>query len=289
MNFTIDLSYDVIPNELEKDIINYINNNIQTTKYSKMSDDLINKIINHINSNKNYTYIIDNNMSLRDIIISINSSYIKNKMIKTYHKTLSKSSNISKDYNNKINILELSQKYDCSPLTILRIYLLSKYNKIQIKKYFNNPKLLNTYDREQFEVAKANDNYALVNQDSILEKATLFEQKIQVVLDDLNIIYKTQADLTEEQIKNNGFATSTPDFLILSNLTINNIPIKWIDAKNYYGANIKFIRSNIQEQTKKYIKLYGSGCIIFNLGFNELFIEDNILFLSYNSFIQLTK
>jgi hypothetical protein len=90
--------------------------------------------------------------------------------------------------------------------------------------------------------------------------------------------------LTKEQIITHGKAFSTPDFLIESELLINGNQIKWIDAKNFYGSNINFVKSKINEQTKKYINNYGNGSIIFNLGFNDSYSNPNILFLSWNSF-----
>ena len=38
------------------------------------------------------------------------------------------------------------------------------------------------------------------------------------------------------------------------------------------------------DQTKKYIKAYGSGCVVYKLGFNDEFAIGKILFLSYNAF-----
>jgi hypothetical protein len=54
-----------------------------------------------------------------------------------------------------------------------------------------------------------------------------------------------------------------------------------IDAKNFYGANIRFIKNKIIKQTRKYIETYGNGCIVFNLGYNEMLKINNVLFVSY--------
>jgi hypothetical protein len=197
---------------------------------------------------------------------------------------LSNVNKISHDYNNKIDILSLSKKYNGSPLNIMRIVLSKTNTKKQVKQLFNKPKLLNEYDNKQFIIAKNSDDFALVNQDETLKKATEFEKDIELILKKLNIKYKTQEELTEEQIISHGRAFSTPDFLIESELIINNKKINWIDAKNFYGSDIKFVKSNIDKQTEKYIKNYGSGCIIFKSGFNEKYQNPNILFLSYKSF-----
>ena len=124
----------------------------------------------------------------------------------------------------------------------------------------------------------------MVNQDEIQERAGQFERQIEDVLKKIGVKYKTQNQLTEEQIKSCGKAFSTPDFLIESELTINGHEIKWIDAKNFFGSNVSFVKTKINEQTKKYIKNYGKGSIIFNLGFNESYFDSNIFFLSWNAF-----
>ena len=204
-------------------------------------------------------------------------------MIKKHSYLISNSKKIIHDYENKIGILALSEKYDGSALNIMRVILSTNNSKERVKKLFNNPQLLNDYDHKQFLIAKENDDFALVNQDTIQEHAMNFEKQLEEILIKNKIKYKTQEDLTQEQIKSHGKAFCTPDFLIESELTINGNQIKWIDAKNFYGSNTNFVKSKINEQTKKYIKNYGNGSIVFNLGFNESYSNPNILFLSYNS------
>ena len=50
-----------------------------------------------------------------------------------------------------------------------------------------------------------------------------------------------------------GKAISTPDFLLNTPILLDDTEIKWIDAKNFYGSDSKFIKSKILKQTKKYI------------------------------------
>ena len=114
------------------------------------------------------------------------------------------------------------------------------------------------------------------------KESLLFEKDIEKLLIKNNIKYKTQDTLSDEQIKKYGKSICTPDFLILSQLVINGIDIKWIDAKNFYGSNNKFVINSIKKQTEKYIKSYGSGAVIFKLGCNEKLLFDNILCFDYN-------
>jgi hypothetical protein len=282
MNYNLEIN-DIIPDEVEKDIITLLNKKAPSC-YAIISEKeklfLEKNIINHNNYKKyNITY---------DIIKSIRSSYIKNKMIKRHHFLIKNTNSIIKDYKEGINILEISKKYDGSPLNIMRIILLKTNSKEKVKRLFNKPELLSENDFKQFTIAKKNDDFALVNQDEILVQSNLFEKKIENVLKKNNIDYKTQEELSNEQIKIYGKPINTPDFLLKSDLKINGKNIKWIDAKNFYGSNINFVKSKINEQTKKYINNYGQGCIIFNLGFNELYLENkDILFLSWQSFNKL--
>jgi hypothetical protein len=268
---------NVIPNEIEKKILNLINFTPPSC-YAKMTQSEIDILIHQFSKND----------ISQEQIQNIRSSYVKNKMIKQHKYLLKNTNKIIEDYENKMSILDLSKKYDGSPLNILRIILLKTNSKIKVKKILNNPKLLNSYDLKQYNIAKEYDVYALVNQDENLEKSLLFEKDIETILIKNNIEYRTQEELSVEQKKSHGYAFCTPDFLIQTDLKINNHPIKWIDAKNYYGSNIDFIKNNIKEQTAKYIKNYGMGCIVFKLGFNSNYsLNENILFLSWNSFKEL--
>jgi hypothetical protein len=91
--------------------------------------------------------------------------------------------------------------------------------------------------------------------------------------------------LAKEQMKNNNYPTNTPDFFILDDLNINGVKINWIDAKNFYGSNCKFIKNKIKKQTDKYLKEWGSGSIIFKLGFNSKLNFPGILLINYNSLL----
>lgn len=283
MRYIIQKIINVLPDKVEKEILNSINKKPPIC-YTKISDSEIKTLTNDIINKPNFKQY---DISIEQIQ-SIRSSFVKNKMIKNHPSLVKNTNKIINDYNNKTPILEISKKYDGSPLNIMRVILLKTNSKEKVKKIFNNPSSLNEYDYEQFNSAKNNDDFALVNQDETLKKATEFEKQIEKILIKNKISYKTQEELAQEQIKTHGKPFSTPDFLIESELIINDREIKWIDAKNFYGSNVKFVKSKIEEQTKKYLNNYGNGCIIFNLGFNETYSENpNILFLSWNSFKEL--
>jgi hypothetical protein len=279
------MKYNFICNFISDKIEKYIIGEINTKSpecYSRLSDEekinLQDKIINNKVLNKDKII----NM---EIINSIRSALIKNKIIRNHHFLIKNIINITKDYNSHMNILELTKKYDISPLNLLRTIFKNKYNDDIITLY-KKQKLLNNYDKEQLNIAIVNDNYALINQDKIQKDAILFENNIQSLLEKNKIKFKTQEELIYEQIKLYGYPKSTPDFLLDKNeeLYFNNIKINWIDAKNFYGSNIDFIKNKIKKQIKKYINNYGSGCIIFSLGYNEKLIFKNCIIIDFNSF-----
>ncbi len=269
-----------ILDKIEKYIISEINTQPPFC-YSRLSDE--EKIILQEKIIKNKILNKDNLINI-EIINSIRSSFIKNKMIKNHHFLNKNIVNITNDYTSHMNILELSKKYDISPLNLLRTLLKNKYKKDIITLY-ENLKLLDDFDHEQLIIAVKNDNFALINQDNIQNDAIIFENKIQSLLEKNKIKFKNQKDLVDEQIKLYGYPKNTPDFLIDKNedLFFNNIKINWIDAKNFYGSNIDFIKKKIKKQIKKYTDVYGSGCIIFSLGFNEKLKFENCIIIDYNT------
>ena len=251
--------------------------------YAPMSEKEIDNLFEKIKNKFKKTSIQIPEYFSEKIILSIRANLMREHMILTHKKLLSLKNNIINDYNNYMEILKLSTKYDGSPLNLLRIIFMRKYNK-KLTQLMVRDELLNSRDKKELDTAISNDLYALINQNEILKKSSDFEQLIQKILDSLGIRYKTQDDLAKEQIKKSNKATNTPDFLILDNLFINGIKINWIDAKNFYGLDNQYVKKRIKKQTKKYIDAWGSGAIIFNLGFGSKLKLNNILFIDYYSF-----
>jgi hypothetical protein len=245
--------------------------------------DINNVDINNVDEVKNVDYV---NKVNKELFISLRNSSIRYKMIIRHGILIKNTKKMVKDYNNKVDILTISKKYDGSPLNILRIIYKNIYPNLSFKTLVNdnNYNKLNEEDKKQFIKANENDKFAVINHDKMHEESLLFEKEIEKILIKNNIKYKTQEMLCKEQIKEHDKCISTPDFLILSKFVVNNTKIKWIDAKNFYGANNKFIINSIKKQTEKYVRLYGNGIIIFKLGCNEKLVFDNIICTSYNQF-----
>lgn len=278
--------YNIHLNSLDSKAEKFICSNLDLTpykSYSKISDDEIDKIYTNVVNKFKSSSIKLPEYFCPEIILSIRANLMRAHMIINHKKVISSEAKIISDYNNGMGVLELSTKYDGSPLNILRLVFSFKYEK-KLTKLIKSNDILSSRDAAQLDLAISNDLYALINQDQILKKSADFELKIQDILDKLGVRYKTQDQLAQEQIKKFEKATNTPDFLILDNLWINGQKINWIDAKNFYGLNTHYIRKRIREQTKKYLDAWGTGSIIFNLGFGSGLKIPGILFIDYCSF-----
>ena len=267
---------NIIPDEIEKFIIQKINKTPPESYGYIMESELdqVNKLIldkYKININKH-------------IIASIKSGYMKNYIIKNYFNLNKNSKDILKEYS-KDSVIKLSGKFNLSPMTIIRFVFNNIYHK-KLKELISS-NILSNYDRIQLDLAENNDIYVTLNQVDQGEKSELFEKQIaSEFLIKNNVEYKTQEQLTQEQMKKYGKAINTPDFLIISELIINSKKINWIDAKNFYGSNIDFIVTKIKKQIKKYLNTYGAGCIIFNYGFNSKLSFEDVIILDYESCLQ---
>ena len=280
----MNLVINPLDSSIEKMVLEKLNKK-PPGSYDKINTDELNHIYNQIINN--FTDVQTQNFSTK-IILSIRANMMREHMMLTHRKILSKEKSIITDYNSGINLKDLVSKYDGSPLNLLRIIFQAKYHK-KLTKIINKTNTLNPHDKSQLEWAITHDAYALINQDEILTKSNQFEDKIAIVLDKLNVRYKTQADLVAEQIKESNKATNTPDFLILDDFYINGIKINWIDAKNFYGSKSKFMIKKIKLQTQKYINAWGSGSIVFNLGFNSGLEIEQILMVDFVSFQNIKK
>ena len=241
--------------------INKINNELEKKLIALLAPDGYygNYDINLINDLSD-KYSINSNL-----LISLRSQILKNKVIKKHYLIKKHKLNIISQYRNT-NILDLTKKYDIAPLTIMRLIIKDKY-KFKISK--NNQNKLDKYDRNQLDLALNNDITSQIDQDQVLDESIKYEQKIKRALKKKNVNFKTQEDLANEQKKEFGYAKITPDFLFDDVIEINGEKIKWMEIKNFYGSNIKYFKNKIKKQVDKYYKKWGKGCIVFRYGFNN--------------------
>ena len=253
-------------------------------EYGKMSDKQVEKILTN-KELKKY-----NILNISVLIKLIRNAYINENIMMNYKNMVNTLPKLSSEFKKGKSIVELSKIYDYAPLMISR-QLLKHYghDKANIKKMLKHPDLIKDKNLKKDVIfIKENelDVFTQTNKSESEKHAIEFENKLGEFLKSRSIQFKTQEELAEEQIIKHGKAINTPDFLITSNLTINGIPIKWIDAKNFYGAKSWFIKLSIEKQVKKYIKEWGSGAIVFSQGFSDkLGINNNTMLIDYNSLI----
>jgi hypothetical protein len=80
-----------------------------------------------------------------------------------------------------------------------------------------------------------------------------------------------------------GRRVISPDILLLDPVIINGTPIRWIDAKNYYGAHIVSKRL-IAKQLASYVNEWGPGAIVFGMGYSDMFSVPGVLCLDTTPF-----
>ncbi len=260
---------------------------------SKIENKLLKFVIikgNYKELNEKYLNVLSKYLKNKNIniktVLSMRSSHMAYKIMKSNTYLINNIDKFVKLYNQGIGISELSKKYDLSPMSLLRnIFNKTKnYSKEEIKKLFLFPNnKLSNFDVEQIDYAKKNDIFNKLDQTKQKEDSEKFELLVERFLINNNVKYKTQNMLEKEQMKKYGKSVNTPDFLILSDLKINNKQINWIDAKNFYGANTYLLKKKIKKQTRKYIKNFGYGCIIFSLNFSEKLEFNGILLIDYQN------
>ena len=274
-----------LPYNYERNLLKYL---IYEGNYNYLSesDEIIlkNKIIKY-----NKLYNLDMNIKL---LYSIRSAYMSEKMMRNNNNLIRKSRILLEKFNDGMDILQISKKYDFAPVLVLKQLLYKlKFSKKQIRDMFhsyiqNNLKeLRKKYDDriiQQIPLAIDNDKFNRIDQTEIMVNSENFEIILGKYLTSKGITFKTQETLVKEQMIEFGRPVCTPDFLIESELIINNKTIKWIDAKNFYGANTEIINRSIKKQTKKYIDNYGFGCIVFSLNYSDKLTFENVMLLDYN-------
>jgi len=233
--------------------------------FKKISDENLDNLHNKLNIDKN-------------IILSYRNQLLKNYVITNYRLIANKINNIMKEYK-MMNILDLSKQYKFSPMSIMRLIIKEKYPKLKLSK--DNINNLDDRDKQQLLIAEDNDIVSNLDQGTQQIKSEEYELVVQKFLDDNNIKFVTQEFLVEEQKKEVGYAYATPDFLLDDKIIFNNHIIKWIEVKNFYGSDVKFMNKKIQKQVDKYYKKWGFGCLVFRYGVYEDIKINNCIVISF--------
>ena len=108
---------------------------------------------------------------------------------------------------------------------------------------------------------------------SAKDHADKFELQVREWLNRNKIPY-----LVEEDLLSRG-STATPDFLILGNVSLNGVPIRWIDAKTYFGSALlcrdrRLPIGKLLDQADRYNKAFArtseeTGAFVFLAGISR--------------------
>jgi hypothetical protein len=83
--------------------------------------------------------------------------------------------------------------------------------------------------------------------------------------------------VTEQQLRDRGHRSGSPDFLLSGNVLINGTAVSWIDCKTFYGSSLlidsgkngKFCAVNkLHQQASVYTTSFGPGAFLFLAGFS---------------------
>tara|TARA_Y100001960_G_scaffold204437_1_gene213558 strand:- start:3676 stop:4764 length:1089 start_codon:yes stop_codon:yes gene_type:complete len=203
--------------------------------------------------------------------LSLRAALNQEKSVYSHSKLMRRSNEISRRYDSGESVVSLSKRFDAPPVNTFRAVLTGRgWTKTRIKDTLNkHPSKLNERDREQFELAESVDRVSSVNQTETQNAAEIFEEILCDHFTSLGIRFRKQEDLLNEQKRSEGRAIITPDLLLLDDVRINGIPCAWIDAKHFFGADLKFPRKKTQKQVDRYVAEYGQGAIVYRHGFCE--------------------
>ena len=201
--------------------------------------------------------------------LSLRAALNQEKSVYSHSKLMRRSNELSRRYDSGESVIALSKRFDAPPVNTFRAILTGRgWTKTRIKDTLNkNPSKLNKRDREQFELAESVDRVSSVNQTETQTAAEVFEEILCSYFESLGIRFRRQEELLKEQTKQEGRAIITPDLLLLDDVRINGVPCAWIDAKHFFGADLKFPKKKTQKQVDRYVAEYGQGALVYRHGF----------------------
>ena len=200
--------------------------------------------------------------------LSLRSALNQEKSVYSHGRLMSRANELRRRYDSGEGVLTLSKRFDAPPVNVFRAILTGRgWSKNKIKETLKAPSKMNKRDRSEFESAEAADRVSSVNQSETQTAAEVFEDILCDYFESAGIRFRRQEELLAEQKKSEGRAIITPDLLLLDDVRINGVPCAWIDAKHFFGADLRFPRKKTQKQVNRYVNEYGQGAIVYRHGF----------------------
>ncbi|KAK1743305.1 hypothetical protein QTG54_005926 [Skeletonema marinoi] len=133
---------------------------------------------------------------------------------------------------------------------------------------------LSKWELEELQSAKKRDMIGYVTNSTSPQD---WENELYSFLDGHGINYAKEEDLKSMGTK------STPDCLLLDDVSINGRKVRWIEFKSYYASGLRenwWFTKKLLAQSKKYEDEFGGeGAIIMKSGFSETLASSSTLFL----------
>jgi hypothetical protein len=245
-----------VPQRIEREVHDIV---CRPGEFGFLDDDRVDEIAKQIG---------DRPISLEQAL-SLRAALNQEKAVFSHGRLQRRAGEMLRKYEGGEGVLSLSKRYDFPPVNMFRAILSARnWSKNRIKETLREPdKKLKGRDLTEFRKAESQDRVTHVNQTETHHAADLFEKVLCDHFTANGVRFRTQTELLKEQVAIEGRPIRTPDLLMLDHVEINGVPVAWIDAKHFYGANLSFQRKKTQKQVNRYVEEWGHGAIIYRHGF----------------------
>ncbi|MAP38005.1 MAG: hypothetical protein CL879_00110 [Dehalococcoidia bacterium] len=204
-----------------------------------------------------------------DQCLSLRSALMQERAVYSHREMMGRSNMLRLRYENGEGVLSLSRRFQYPPVGLFRAILTSRgWSKVRIRDSLRDPvKRLSQRDCAEFKEAEEHDRVTNVDQAETHVRADTFEDILCDYFESEGVRFRRQEELLEEQKKEHGRPINTPDLLMIDLVEINGVPISWIDAKHFYGANLSFPKKKTKKQVGRYVDEWGTGAVVYRHGF----------------------
>ncbi|KAF0775527.1 hypothetical protein AaE_000774 [Aphanomyces astaci] len=207
-----------------------------------------------------------------NVTLNLRKQLLRMSLLVNTHRVKRNKYMILGEYERGKSLIDLSNIHNYPPVSLMRIILEARgMSPRAIKNALAAPGDLTPRDNNELNRAKLNDS--IHRNDPLLDLPDYTSSSLETTLMHYfiskGIRVSTQAELALDQEKIYGRAVISPDLLLLDPVLINGVPVRWIDAKNYYGAHIVNKRL-IAKQLASYVKEWGPGAVVYGMGYSDM-------------------
>jgi hypothetical protein len=190
------------------------------------------------------------------------SRYVK----RHFHEVKSRSKSMLRQWKKGRTFLEIADYYSFPPILIMM--MITQEDGIPKKKFWeiirDPDQLEDSETAKEVREAVANDIvYSPAANERQKERGLWGEDLMHKWLDGQGIAYKTENDIREE-----GGSTKTPDCLLKEPVMYDGKKVFWFESKAAFGDTVEF-RFNSRKQLIPYTELFGPGVVVYWTGYLE--------------------